>query len=252
MLAGTEGVIMTETQQPGIARMGSIVLDVPDLAAAARFWTAITGGEILSEDDDWVSTRTPDGWKLHFQLAPDLIPPDWPGQERPQQLHLDLNTPDVAGASQDAVERGATVLRENERWTTLADPAGHPFDLCVAEDNSGTTVMGLTFDVPDSHAAVQFWSALIGEPVVYDQDGMAMTGGDRPLLFQQVENYTPPAWPDPARPQQGHLDVFVDDLDAAEEATLALGATRLPGQGETFRVFADPAGHPFCLCLNEE
>ncbi|RPF19563.1 VOC family protein [Myceligenerans xiligouense] len=243
---------MTDTQQPGIARMGSVILDVPDLAASTRFWTAITGGEIVSLDDDWVSTRTSDGWNLHFQLAPGLIPPDWPGQERPQQLHLDLLTPDVAAATQAAVARGATVLRANDEWTTLADPAGHPFDLCVAEGNPGTTVMGLTFDVPDAHAAVEFWSALIGEPVVHDQDGIAMTGGARPLLFQQVENYTPPAWPDPARPQQGHLDVFVDDLDAAERATLALGATRLPGGGETFRVFADPAGHPFCLCLHEE
>ncbi|MBO0609508.1 VOC family protein [Myceligenerans salitolerans] len=243
---------MTETRRPGIARMGSVVLDVPDLSASARFWTAMTSGKVVREDDDWVSTRTSDGWALDFQFAPDLVPPNWPGQDRPQQVHLDLRTPDVAAATQAAVARGATVLRESAEWTTLADPAGHPFDLCVAEDNPGTTVMGLTFDVPDSHAAARFWSALIGEPVVYDQDGMAMTGGDRPLLFQQVENYTPPAWPDPARPQQGHLDVFVDDLDAAEEATLALGATRLPDNGETFRVFADPAGHPFCLCLNEE
>ena len=54
-------------------------------------------------------------------------------------------------------------------------------------------------------------------------------------------------WPDPARPQQAHLDIMVDDLDAGEQRALALGATRLNGGGETFRVFADPAGHPFCL-----
>ncbi|GAA1863079.1 VOC family protein [Myceligenerans crystallogenes] len=242
---------MTETQQPGIARMGSFVLDVPDPAASARFWNGITGGETTSADDDWVSTRTPDGWHLNFQLAPDLVPAQWPGQEHPQQVHLDLKAPDVPGASARAVEQGATVLAEEERWTTLADPSGHPFDLCVT-DGADTTVVGVNFDVPDAHEAVQFWAALIGEPVAYDQDGMGMTGGDRPILFQQVENYNPPAWPDPARPQQGHLDVYVDDLDVAEEATLALGATRLHHPGETgeedFRVFADPAGHPFCLC----
>jgi hypothetical protein len=37
------------------------------------------------------------------------------------------------------------------------------------------------------------------------------------------------------------------DADAAEEAALALGATRLPGVGENWRVYADPHGHPFCL-----
>lgn len=48
-----------------------------------------------------------------------------------------------------------------------------------------------------------------------------------------------------------HLDVVVEDLDAAEEAVAALGATRHPHQpGTSFRVFLDPAGHPFCLCLN--
>jgi hypothetical protein len=48
-----------------------------------------------------------------------------------------------------------------------------------------------------------------------------------------------------------HLDVIVDDLDAAEAAVIDLGATKHPDQpGASYRVFLDPAGHPFCLCLN--
>jgi len=43
------------------------------------------------------------------------------------------------------------------------------------------------------------------------------------------------------------MDVRVDDIAVAEPAVLALGATRLEGGGRTFRVYADPAGHPFCL-----
>ena len=66
-------------------------------------------------------------------------------------------------------------------------------------------------------------------------------------MFQQVSDYNPPQWPDPTRPQQAHLDILVDDLDTGEQRALALGATRLDGGGATFRVFADPAGHPFCL-----
>ena len=57
----------------------------------------------------------------------------------------------------------------------------------------------------------------------------------------------PPSWPDPRRPQQFHLDVRVDDVDAAERAAVSLGATRRPGDGDNWRVFADPAGKPFCL-----
>lgn len=68
------------------------------------------------------------------------------------------------------------------------------------------------------------------------------------ICFQRVEDYTPPNWPGQEVPQQMHLDVDVDDLDAGEEAVLKLGATKHEYQpGTTFRVFLDPAGHPFCL-----
>ncbi|HEX6337549.1 MAG TPA: VOC family protein [Jiangellaceae bacterium] len=70
------------------------------------------------------------------------------------------------------------------------------------------------------------------------------------MSFQRVEYYTPPRWPTQEVPQQMHLDVIVDDLDAAEAAVLELGATKREHQpGTSFRVFLDPAGHPFCLCV---
>ena len=67
------------------------------------------------------------------------------------------------------------------------------------------------------------------------------------MAFQLAPDHVPPSWPDPALPQQMHLDVMVDDLDAAEAAVLELGARRLTEPGAVSRVFADPAGHPFCL-----
>ena len=61
---------------------------------------------------------------------------------------------------------------------------------------------------------------------------------------------TAPDWPGQAVPQQMHLDVIVEDLDAGEAAVLELGATKHDHQpGKTFRMFLDPAGHPFCLCV---
>jgi hypothetical protein len=44
-----------------------------------------------------------------------------------------------------------------------------------------------------------------------------------------------------------HVCVEVDDIDAAESRVLAVGAHRLDGDGDNWRVYADPAGHPFCL-----
>ena len=231
----------------GVGSLDTVVLDTPDIVTAADFWKALTGGTVSQEDDDWITVVTPDRWGIAFQLAPDHRAPQWPGQERPQQAHIDLYVPDLATASARAVELGATVLRENERWNTLADPAGHPFDLCLKEDADGITVMGTTFDCPDASALARFWSGVMGEPVTYDADGVAMVGGSKPMLFQSVEGYNAPRWPDPEHPQQVHLDIEVPDLDTGEAAVLALGATRLPGGNGGFRVFADPAGHPFCL-----
>lgn len=72
--------------------------------------------------------------------------------------------------------------------------------------------------------------------------------GAQPVLFQQVTGYTAPRWPDdPAHPQQLHLDVRVQDVQVAEQAALSIGATRLDGAGQNWRVYADPAGKPFCL-----
>ena len=69
------------------------------------------------------------------------------------------------------------------------------------------------------------------------------------LAFQRVEDHRPPRWPDAAHPQQFHLDLGVEDLGRAQEDVLARGATLLDeGDGaRSWRVFADPAGHPFCL-----
>lgn len=51
------------------------------------------------------------------------------------------------------------------------------------------------------------------------------------LLFQQAAGYQAPQWPTPAHPQKLHLEVSVDDIEAAEAQVLALGASRLPGEG---------------------
>jgi catechol 2,3-dioxygenase-like lactoylglutathione lyase family enzyme len=82
-------------------------------------------------------------------------------------------------------------------------------------------------------------------------DGWATlhTDGGFVLAFQRVEGHRPPKWPDPAYPQQFHLDLSVEDLDQAQEDVLSLGAALLDEGGgkRSWRIFADPAGHPFCL-----
>lgn len=108
-------------------------------------------------------------------------------------------------------------------------------------------------DCPDPGALARFYADLLGWEVSVDDDGgwadARPADGSPWLCFQRVEDYRAPVWPGQDVPQQMHLDVEVADLDAAEPQVVALGATRAEHQpGENFRVFLDPAGHPFCLC----
>ncbi|MEV6631539.1 VOC family protein [Actinoplanes sp. NPDC051470] len=105
----------------------------------------------------------------------------------------------------------------------------------------------LILDCADPAAAAAFWSAVLGRPITYDDGDFVVVSGDTTtsgLAFQRAPEHRPPTWPDPAVPQQMHHDVMVDDLVVAADQVLALGATRRPGGDH---VFADPAGHPFCL-----
>jgi catechol 2,3-dioxygenase-like lactoylglutathione lyase family enzyme len=109
----------------------------------------------------------------------------------------------------------------------------------------------LVIDCPDPALLARFYSELLGLPVTYTSpDFVVIARNDTSsgYAFQLAPDHQPPRWPDPGYPQQMHLDVMVDDLDAAEAAVLALGATKHPHQpGTSFRVLLDPAGHPFCL-----
>jgi len=72
------------------------------------------------------------------------------------------------------------------------------------------------------------------------------------LGFQFAPNYVAPNWPD-GESQQIHLDLYVDDIAAGHAEAMALGARLLklsahPESAERFHIYADPAGHPFCLC----
>jgi catechol 2,3-dioxygenase-like lactoylglutathione lyase family enzyme len=108
----------------------------------------------------------------------------------------------------------------------------------------------VVIDCPDPRALADFYCELLGMHVVFD-DGewvTIKTDTDGPsLAFQKATDLRPPQWPDPAHPQQFHLDITVDEIDTAEKRAITLGAVRLEGGGETFRVYADPVGHPFCL-----
>lgn len=108
----------------------------------------------------------------------------------------------------------------------------------------------VVLDCPDPAALAGFYARLFDWPPaeVDDSNSWAtLEGAGVTVEFQRSDDYLAPTWPKPERQQMFHLDLRVDDLPAAHDRAVELGATHLDTQ-RSFRVYADPAGHPFCLC----
>lgn len=240
-----------------IGEIFGIVIDSADIRRNAAFYRDLAGWSEGWVGDDWITLRTPAGQRVCFQEAPDHVQPRWPSQKHPQQAHLDFLVPDRQVAVARAIELGATRLEGGgETYTVLADPSGHPFCLCDSDKAEEITLIDYGLDVPDGKAIAPFYSELLGLPVTYQGDEGAAVGDDTTfmIMFQNVADFNPPRWPDPAFPQQFHLDIKVSDVEEAQAKVLALGAKLLQGGGRKeggFRVYADPIGHPFCLCWGE-
>jgi catechol 2,3-dioxygenase-like lactoylglutathione lyase family enzyme len=111
----------------------------------------------------------------------------------------------------------------------------------------------VVFDTKDLAAESAFWAGLLGGTVFEEGDWHTVSVDGEPRFgFQLAPDHVRPEWPDGA-PQQVHVDFYVDGPDDGHDEVLALGGTLLkPADDrdapEGFTVYADPAGHPFCLC----
>jgi hypothetical protein len=130
-------------------------------------------------------------------------------------------------------------------------------------------ILQTVLDTTDPRGSAEFYRQLFGlayrpgdetppagEPDERGQDWLVLlgVGGDRSLAFQKVDELPETTWPDAGVPQQMHLDTSVPDvseLDRQHERALALGARlrydRSDDPDEPLRVYADPAGHLFCI-----
>jgi predicted enzyme related to lactoylglutathione lyase len=117
------------------------------------------------------------------------------------------------------------------------------------------TLSGIVLDSPHARELAGFYQRLLGWTAEQDEpEWVKLTSpeGGAGLSFQTEPNYVRPTWPpDPSRQQMMmHLDIGVDDLDAAGAHAVAVGAVLADFQPqEHVRVYQDPAGHPFCLFL---
>jgi catechol 2,3-dioxygenase-like lactoylglutathione lyase family enzyme len=132
-------------EQPGstAGRLGSVVLDCSDPLELAQFYSALLGLEIDENgDEDWRSLTGPGsslGFStLAFRRSEEYVPATWPGTEA-QDLHLDLIVEDLSSGHATVVALGAEPLDPldpppadiDRGWRIYADPAGHPFRICL-------------------------------------------------------------------------------------------------------------------------
>lgn len=117
----------------------------------------------------------------------------------------------------------------------------------------------VAIDAANVRDEAEFWAAVFGGEIQGDDTWLeVVVDGETVVAIQDAPDHAAPEWPsdDPARQQQqAHLDVYVEagEVQAAEADVISLGARLLEGHSdvtapEGFRVYADPAGHPFCIC----
>ncbi len=232
-------------EQPGDGRFGIIIACSEDQHATLQsFWNRLV--------------RAPLGFGEGGVHAP-----RWPDPAYPQQIHLDVLVSDLEAAEAAVLANGATGLRDSGEFRVYADPVGHPF--CLYADSSGRAdgsdrlgvLARVVIDCPDPQLLASFWGGLLDmtKRVAESADRVVIARADEKLpmiALQRVADYRPPRWPDPKRPAQLHFDLGFDDREARERLAIELGATLLPPQGGSCPVYADPAGHPFCLCMTGE
>jgi catechol 2,3-dioxygenase-like lactoylglutathione lyase family enzyme len=111
-------------------------------------------------------------------------------------------------------------------------------------------VGAIALDAPDPAALARFYIEILGAEIYFESpDFVALKGAPVLITIQRVADLPAVTWPEGPVPKQIHFDLGVDDLDGSEKAVLAAGAVKAAVQPspDRWRVFIDPAGHPFCL-----
>ena len=120
-------------------------------------------------------------------------------------------------------------------------------------------LQSVVLDCQQPRELANFYVSLLGGEIVYEIEyfvSVAIPGETVSISCQYDENYTPPVWPGSGTEQMKmeHLDFTVQDIDAAVEFALSIGATMpkhqywQPEWGPKWVTLLDPVGHPFCFC----
>ena len=235
------------------SRLIALCFDANEPLRLARFWAEALRWEIGDESDDGVELLPTDGTALRIDF---FVPVPEPKLQK-NRVHLDLTTASIDD-QQDTVARlieiGARHVDvgqgPDDKHVVLADPEGNEFCIIEPENKflAGCGRLGsITCD--GSREVGCFWSAALGWPLVWDQDGETAIRAPEGTGF--FITWGPPV-PQKVAKNRLHLDIAPpahEDQPAEVDRLVALGATRVDiGQGDvSWVVMADPDGNEFCV-----
>jgi predicted enzyme related to lactoylglutathione lyase len=118
-----------------VARFALVAIDTDDTEKLARFYASVTGWQIEPYDDPrWIQLASNSGATIAFQRVEDHVPPEWPGSDHPQQLHIDFDIEDLDAGEEAVLGLGARKAdyQPGTSFRVFLDPSGHPFCLVQA------------------------------------------------------------------------------------------------------------------------
>ena len=252
--------------------IGDLMIDCADAEGMRDFYANLMDWEKRVEYGCF-ALKTGNGLTILFaQTDLPYAPPVWPEEPGAQQkqMHLDFTVDDFPSAMEKAVRLGAVKAAAQyggDGFVTMLDPEGRPFCLCrrpqvksefdLWYEKKGYGVIpniSVNIDCPKSEELRAFYAGL----TPWDQDfhWTALVDENRMVIhFMGCDGdfaYLPPVWPEESGKQQKqmHFNFQVDDLPAAVDEAMRLGAVKASDQygGEHFVTMVDTEGHPFCLC----
>ena len=255
--------------------IGDLMIDCANAERARDFYANLMGYE-KTVAYGCLALKTDNGLTILFaETDIPYVPPIWPEEPEKQQkqMHLDFMVDDFPATVNKAIQLGATkavAQYGGDGFITLLDTEGHPFCLCQRSQSKSEFDLyfekkgygkipdiSINIDCEKSKLMREFYSQLTD----WDQDfhwGALVADNGMIVCFQgcdndaTMDNYIPPVWPEePGKQQkQMHFNFQVDDLSAAVEEAIRLGATKTAEQygSDHFVTLLDIVGHPFCLC----
>lgn len=222
-----------------LASYKDLCIDAADPRALGAFWAPLLGYRLSLHDDGDADLRDPAG---RVQVWLNRVPEPKTVKNR---LHLDIS----AESLQPALDGGARVIDELDRWTVLADPDGQEFCVFVRDEPVANPLYELVWDCEEGRDRdlATWWATVLGGRVNTADDGAYVDQ----LTGCPFDYFVFGPVPEPKRAKNRvHIDVTTAEVDAL----IAHGATLLRPKGDDglgWHVLADPDGNEFCAFTDD-